>query len=116
MNAAVVVLVGAAVAGACTVATTVGQVDSTGCVLHSVTVTPPDTTVRVGDTLKVVASLPACGGPLPQFVWQSSDATVATVDSLGGLVRTLKRGSASIIAIDVRDTTLKGAMALQVAP
>jgi hypothetical protein len=38
------------------------------------------------------------------------------VDSLGGLVRALRRGSASIIAVDAREPAITGAMALQVAP
>jgi uncharacterized protein YjdB len=113
-----VVLLGlAAVAGACTVASVVEQPTTGECVVHGVSVSPAETTIRVGETLQAVASLPECGSTMtPQFVWRSSDPAVATVDSLGGLVRALRRGSASIIAVDAREPAITGAMALQVAP
>jgi len=48
-------------------------------------------------------------------VWTSSDTSVATVGATDGLVRAKARGNATIIASDVRDTSIKGAMVLTVA-
>ena len=54
-------------------------------------------------------------GRWPVVLWASSDTSVATV-AIDGLVRARKLGTATIVASDVRDLSLKGAMALTVSP
>ena len=71
-----------------------------------------------GDTVRATASLPPCPGrpAVVDFHWRSSDTLIATVDSIGGLVRARRPGAATIIASAVLDPSVKGAMALSVAP
>ena len=66
----------------------------------SVFVTPPEATLAVGDTVWISAEVrDAKGEPDPDAVveWETSDASVATVDA-AGLVRALGRGSTTITA------------------
>jgi uncharacterized protein YjdB len=87
------------------------------CVLRGLTVSPATVTVHIGDTLRVAASYNDCPGPqrTHSFRWSSSNATIASVDSIGGLITARGEGVATIIAELADDRTQKGAMLLQVA-
>lgn len=67
----------------------------------ALTVTPAEDTIRsVGDTLRLTAEATDRNGhPVedPEFVWSSSDSSVATVDS-AGLVEAASEGDAEIVA------------------
>jgi hypothetical protein len=86
-----------------------------GCSLLGPRVSPSLATLHPGDTVRVAATESTCSGTTPAPVqWTSSDTSVATVGA-SGLVRAHARGNATIVATDVRDISIKGAMALVVA-
>ncbi len=86
-----------------------------GCALIGPHVNPSSATLHPGDTLRVSAMETACDGTISAvFRWTTSDTSVATVGPSDGLVRARGRGTATIIASDVRDLSIKGAMALTV--
>jgi hypothetical protein len=86
-----------------------------GCTLIGPRVSPAAATLHPGDTLRVSATETTCVGTTTAGVrWTSSDTTVATVGPSDGLVRAHGRGTSTIIASDVRDLSIKGAMALSV--
>ena len=87
-----------------------------GCTLIGPRVSPAAALLHPGDTLRVSATETTCAGEAPAPVrWTSSDTSVAVVGANDGLVRARARGTATIIASDVRATNIKGAMALTVA-
>ena len=88
---------------------------SVDCTLQNPSVSPPSATVHPGDTLRANVQVNPC---LPQttFIWKTSDTTVATVDSVAGLVRARAIGRTSILAIANANPQIIGAMALTVAP
>jgi hypothetical protein len=89
-----------------------------GCVLLGPSTTPTNATLHVGDTLRVTAQFSPCPA-LPNsiaFRWRSTDTLVATVDSLTGLVRARRLGTASINAWTILDPAIQGTMALAVVP
>jgi hypothetical protein len=86
-----------------------------GCLLLGPRVVPSSASLQPGDTLRVTATETSCHKAIPtSFVWTTSDPSVATVGSTDGLVRARAGGVATIIASDVRDLNIKGAMALTV--
>lgn len=86
-----------------------------GCTLIGPRVSPAAATLHPGDTLRVSATETTCTGTAPAGVqWASSDTSVATVVPSTGLVRAHARGTAAIVASDVRAATIKGAMLLTV--
>jgi hypothetical protein len=88
------------------------------CILLSVTVSPPSVTMHPGDTLRAAAHPPPpCGSMVTYtFRWLSSDTTVASVDSVSGLVLARHQGTTTIV-VDVADNrSVQGAMAVQVVP
>jgi hypothetical protein len=88
-----------------------------GCTLVGPRVSPASATLHTGDTLRVSATETTCTGTAPAGVqWTSSDTSVATVGPASGLVRAHGHGTAAIIASDLRDVSIKGAMALTVTP
>src|SRR5262249_34755921 len=98
-------------------AVTTAADDHTGCALISVTVTPASVLLAVGETQQLVAKPPPpCGGDAPKanFLWQSSNVSIVSVDSLG-TVRALAKGSATVIAALAADPNVKGASAVVVA-
>jgi hypothetical protein len=65
---------------------------------------PVEKTIHVGDTFTVSGQAFGCGGSkrlTVQLRWSSSDTAVATVDSISGLVRGVKEGTAYIRAKDI---------------
>lgn len=95
-------LAAVAVAGGCNDSTTL----SDRCFLVVVSVSPPAPSLAVSDTVYLAASYNGaaaeCRGPVPAsaLVWRSSDATVATVDSVSGLVTAIGAGNAQVSAFD----------------
>ena len=86
-----------------------------GCTLIGPRVSPAMATLHPGDTLRASATETTCEGTMPAGVqWASSNTSVATVGPSDGLVKAHARGTATIVASDVRDTKIKGAMALSV--
>ena len=86
-------------------------VDST---IHTVTVSPQNTSVAVGGTTQLAASVDAGAGAKNRTVtWTSSDAATAMVDQTGK-VTGVKGGSVTIIAKAVADPTVQGAASITV--
>jgi len=86
-----------------------------GCTLIGPRVTPASAVLHPGDTLRASATETTCSGEAVAPVrWSSSDTSVAVVSVFDGLILARTRGTATIIASDVRDTNIKGAMALTV--
>lgn len=81
------------------------------CTLQGMTVSPPTVNVFVGDSTRFSVKASTCGTALGSTTvhWQSSNAAVASVDSLSGLARGLTPGPATIIATLVSDPAVKGA-------
>ena len=107
--------------GACgaTASDAVTPIDSPGCTLPGPTVRPNPATLHPGDTLRASASMPSCPLDPPvttTFRWASSDSSVASVDSLSGLIRARALGTVTISAAATLDRNVKGAMLLVVAP
>jgi hypothetical protein len=103
--------------------------------LQGLVVTPSVAKLAPGDTIRV--RVPAVNGTRaegsvvdradfsvacprlpanPQFWWSSSDAGIAEVDSATGLVHARKSGVATIVATEVTDKRIDGAMVVQVSP
>lgn len=102
--------------GACSAEGT-KSVQAPDCITVGPQVTPASVTLHPGDSVKATASLPACqtDGVVATFRWQSSNPSVAIVDSIAGLVRALDTGRTSIIASMTANRVVQGAMALTVA-
>lgn len=82
-------------------------------------VQPSSATLSVGDTLRLAAALPpGCTGTLPTPVWRwsSSNAAVARVDSLTGLVTAVGPGTTAISAAPTFDPTIRGTSTVRVLP
>ena len=94
-----------------------GQATDIACVLLGITISPTNAVAHVGDTLRVRASFSDCPGPskVHSYRWSTTNASVATVDSLG-LVRAQARGVVTIVAALVDAPDVKGAMVLSVDP
>ena len=99
-------LVTAVANGSATITATAGAASGSATVtvaqeVSAVAVTPAETTIAaLGDTLQLAAqALDANGNAVEgaEFAWESSDATVATVDA-SGLVMAMADGSATITA------------------
>jgi hypothetical protein len=89
------------------------------CTLQTITVSPPYATLHPGDTVRANASHSVCpqdNGPALTYRWRSSDTSVAVVDSVAGLVRARKTGTASLVATAAAAPSVQGAMALNVVP
>ena len=94
-----------------------GQVSDSACVLLGITISPANAVVHVGDTLRVRAAFYDCPGPskVHSYRWSTTNASVATVDSLG-LIRARAEGVVTIVAALADAPDVKGAMALSVNP
>jgi hypothetical protein len=105
-----VLLSAVAVAGCDTASATSAGIGSIGCE-STMRVSPATITLSIGDSVKVTASPSQCSSlPVPFSVfWRSSNGAVVSVDSLGGIVRALGTGQATVIASVVNDTIVKGA-------
>lgn len=83
-------------------------------VVRSVTVTPTNVPMNVGDKVTLAASVNADAGITDRTVtWSSSDATIASVDA-NGLVTALKVGTTSVKAVAKADVTVSGAAVITV--
>ena len=88
------------------------------CTLPTPTVSPPSLTLHVGDSQRASASFRPCPADagMATFRWQSSNTSVAVVDSIAGLVRAVDTGRTTIVATAIDNRALRGAMALTVVP
>ena len=94
--------------GATTITATSGGVSSnsstltvTQATVNSITVTPPTASIQAGETQQYVATAKDVGGnPIPGLVfgWNSSDPTVASIDSTGIATAGLSGGTTLITA------------------
>src|SRR5579885_1664586 len=86
--------------------------------LNDVVVHPAFAVLAIGDTARFSATGGGSGCNSSPIVWRwrSSDTVVAVVDSVSGLARARKAGTATIIAEDSEDRNQKGATALTVKP
>ncbi len=82
-------------------------------IVRSVTVTPASGSGFVGQTLQLSATVSADGNLARSVTWRSSDATIASVSSLGN-VSFLSGGTATITAVSTADTTKRGTALLSV--
>ena len=89
---------------------------TSGC-LSPFRVNPAAATRHPGDTLQVQA-IGVCDINFDptQIRWSTSDTTVATVDSLTGLVLALARGTVTVKAVEVAARSVSGAMVLSIVP
>jgi hypothetical protein len=86
-------------------------VDST---IHSVTVSPPSLTLKVGDVSPLSASVSAGPGAKDKTVkWTSGNAAVATVDA-NGVVTAKGGGNTTVTATSNADPSVSGAAAISV--
>jgi hypothetical protein len=89
------------------------------CTVGGPQVAPPYATLHAGDTVRATASVTPCPQEMdfvPTFRWRSSNTSVATVDSIAGLVRALDTGRTTIVSSAIEDRAIQGAMALTVVP
>jgi uncharacterized protein YjdB len=77
-----------------------------------VSVTPPQSIVAVGDTLRLRAEV--SGRPAPaRVLWSTDSPTIVSVDS-AGLVRGLAVGRATVTASDAQDKNVKASALVEV--
>src|SRR6266567_4335345 len=103
---------------ACGDKVTVTQLDTTTKVdntVHSVTVTPANVALAIGQTANLVATVNAGAGVTDRTVtWSSSNTAVATVTS-AGVVTAVTAGNIAIVATSNADKTVQGTAAVTVA-
>jgi len=86
-------------------------VDST---IHSVTVSPQNASVAVGQTTQLAVTVEAgTGATVRTVTWSTSDATIATVDQTGK-VTGVKGGATTIIAKSTANASVSGAASVTV--
>ena len=86
----------------------------TSCIARGWGLSPASVALFVADTMRFTLVPGGCDF-LPQAVrWSSSNAQIAEVDSISGLVRGKATGSITILAVDVVDKNLKAAAELHV--
>lgn len=84
--------------------------------VHSVTVSPAQLNLNVGDKATLAASVDAGAGVTVRTVtWSTSNAAVATVDANTGVVTAVAAGNATIIAKANANNAVQGAAAVTVA-
>jgi hypothetical protein len=114
------IAVGAALCvGACGGGAKATQTTHPDCTAEGPRVVPSMATLHPGDTLRATVTLPFCPWDPPvvaTFAWRSSDTTIATVDSVSGLVSARIVGRTTIIGSLTANRGVQGAMALTVAP
>ncbi len=76
--------------------------------VRSVTVAPASATIRVRETVRLVANLDADAGVDLSVTWSSSDPAVAIVDAQKGLVTGVAIGTALITATSDADPSKTG--------
>ena len=84
-------------------------------VVHSVTVSPASVSLKIGETVQLVASVDADAGLARTVTWKSGDSNKATVSS-AGLVTAVASGTVAISATSTADNTVAGAATIIVAP
>ncbi|MDE3150702.1 MAG: Ig-like domain-containing protein [Gemmatimonadota bacterium] len=84
-------------------------------VVHSVTVSPSSVSLKIGETVQLVATVDADAGLARTVTWKSGDSNKATVSS-SGLVSAVASGTVVITATSTADATVAGAATIIVAP
>jgi uncharacterized protein YjdB len=93
-----------------------GETALTDECLIGVTVSPPSATLHPGDSLRASATV-ACAGRPADARWTSSDPTIASVDSVSGVVHARSvSGDATITASLTSDRAVRGALVVKVVP
>lgn len=93
-----------------------GGTSSTGTgVVHSVTVSPSSVSLKIGETVQLVATVDADAGLARTVTWKSGDSNKATVSS-AGLVTAAASGTVVITATSTADATVAGAATIIVSP
>lgn len=120
---ATVLFVGLAAFWACSPpATDIGAFGGGQCpgdVAARVVINPHSATLRVGETVQLTATIPACLEVGPEtFTWASGDTTIASVNPNSGLVQAVRPGTQTITARAHPDSALvaDGAMVVTVTP
>ncbi len=80
--------------------------------VESITVSPANTIVNVGETLNLTATVEP-GGAIQAVTWSSSDEAVATVDE-NGVVTSVAKGTVTITATATDGTDVKGSAEITV--
>jgi uncharacterized protein YjdB len=88
------------------------------CAVGSARVSPTEATLHRGDTLRVRAFVTPCPQDTftPTFLWSSSDASVANVDSISGLVLAKSTGTATILGAATQNRAIAIAAVIRVVP
>jgi uncharacterized protein YjdB len=88
-------------------------------IVRSVTVTPQQSTVRIGEKVQLGASVDAGSLADRSLVWSSSNATIASVTPLGPYSALVTpgaiTGAVNITATSKADTNIKGTSAITVS-
>ena len=87
---------------------------SAGGSVNSVAIDQGDSTMQVGDTLALTATVDVSGGAADTVDWSSSDTAVATVDA-GGTVSAVSGGTSTITATSTADSTQSDSITVTVA-
>lgn len=82
---------------------------------RNITVTPATVSLGTGQTQALQATVQIDAGLPTTVTWRTSAATIATV-SAAGVVSGVARGSATITAVSVGDTTLRASTTVNVVP
>src|SRR5689334_6496192 len=109
--AAALLFVGSVVVWACSPPSTdIGAFGGGQCpsdVAARVVINPHSASLRVGDTLQLTATIPACLDVGPEtFTWASGDTTIASVNPNSGVVQAVRPGTQTITARAHPDSTL----------
>jgi hypothetical protein len=92
-----------------------GNTGTTTPQVHGVTVSPSSVSLKIGESVTLVASVNADAGLARTVTWASSDATKASVSSTG-TVKALASGTVVITATSTADATQAGAATIVIAP
>jgi hypothetical protein len=94
---------------------TVNVVGTTGCSINSVSLSPEEATLTVGETLQLAASVDGsnCASGDLGATYTSGNTNIATV-SAGGIVTAIAGGTTTIVAKSTKDPTKQDAMSVAV--
>lgn len=79
----------------------------------AITIVSSDTNLQVGQTIKLSINTTPTNANAPIVIWESSDPSIATVDS-NGIVYAKKEGEVEIIATSAQNTTITNKISIEV--
>lgn len=79
----------------------------------AITIVSSDTNLQVGQTIKLDINTTPTNANAPIVIWESSDPSIATVDS-NGIVHAKKEGEVEIIATSAQNTTITNKISIKV--